>query len=146
MSIQTQITQTIAGKDEPNIVYMHKPQQTSQQGTQIIVYFLHIFVCCTFLVYDFSLPFRYCQPFCKVCHLYILVNIEIKPKILIYLDKIYVIYWLKQHVFSPITTYLLQPRSEDILTHDMSLHHYRSVLLKSYLESIIELHYKSSRG
>ena len=50
MSKQTQITQAIGSKDEPNIVYMQKPQQR----TQIIVYFFgHIIVCCKSLIYDF---------------------------------------------------------------------------------------------
>ena len=54
MSKQTQITQAIASKDEPNIVYMRKPQRTPQQRTQIIVYFFgHIIVCCKSLIYGF---------------------------------------------------------------------------------------------
>ena len=47
MGKQTQIMQAIGSKDEPNIVYMGKPQRTPQQRTQIIVYFFgHIIVCC----------------------------------------------------------------------------------------------------
>jgi hypothetical protein len=54
MSKQIQITQAIGGKDEPNIVYMRKPQRTPQQRTQIIVYFFgHIIVCCKSLIYGF---------------------------------------------------------------------------------------------
>ena len=87
-SEQTSTNNASNRKQRPNIFCMRKPQRTSQKRTQIIVYFFgHIIVCCKSLIYGFWLSFWYFQQFCKVCHLYILVNIEIKSTLLIYLEK-----------------------------------------------------------